>query len=149
MNNSLTLICLVHGDDPTQHVFEVKVIKTDTIASLKDLIKNKKTPEFDDISSDKLILWKVNIPHDDLGTLDLSRGIKTIGEKLSPFHKVSKVFLSGILDEHLHIIIERPSRRTTSRAPSLHTPSPPRTPSPRPLGKYNIKNIETDYLLDY
>ncbi|KAF9962757.1 hypothetical protein BGZ73_002633, partial [Actinomortierella ambigua] len=54
---TLTLFCLVDGE-ATSNAFPVKVAPDDSIGSLKDAIKVKKTPEFDDIAADKLTLWR-------------------------------------------------------------------------------------------
>ncbi|KAG0249397.1 hypothetical protein BGZ95_007560, partial [Linnemannia exigua] len=60
-NNPLTLFCLVDGL-PSSRALEIEVSKTRTIAHLKDLIKAKQTPAFDDITVDQLNLWRVSIP---------------------------------------------------------------------------------------
>ncbi|KAG0351305.1 hypothetical protein BGZ54_003326, partial [Gamsiella multidivaricata] len=59
--NALTLFCLVDGES-TANVFLVKATSISTIAELKDLIKAKKTPRFDDIAADELAIWRVSIP---------------------------------------------------------------------------------------
>jgi hypothetical protein len=59
--SQLDLNCLVLGDDISAgHVFSVKIAKSETVGGLKDTIKDKKTPEFDDHAADCLDLWKVN-----------------------------------------------------------------------------------------
>ncbi len=35
-----------------------------SVGSLKDAVKEKKKPEFDHVSADTLVLWKVSIPVD-------------------------------------------------------------------------------------
>ncbi|KAF9314604.1 hypothetical protein BG003_003982 [Podila horticola] len=60
-DNLMRLFCLVNGE-PTSNAFPVEIKSTKTIGDLKDLIKTKKTPEFDDIAADKLTLWRVTIP---------------------------------------------------------------------------------------
>ncbi|KAG0363331.1 hypothetical protein BGZ54_008200 [Gamsiella multidivaricata] len=59
-DDSLTLLCLVDGL-PSSKAFEIEVSATRTVAHLKDLIKTKQTPAFDDITVDQLILWSVAI----------------------------------------------------------------------------------------
>ncbi|KAF9344808.1 hypothetical protein BGX26_003865, partial [Mortierella sp. AD094] len=58
-DNFFTLFCLVDGDATP---FSIKIPSSDTVDSLKDAIKVKKSPEFDDIAADKLALWHVSIP---------------------------------------------------------------------------------------
>ena len=60
-NNSLTLFCLVDGE-ATSNAFSIKIPSSGTVDDLKDLIKTKKVPEFDNIAADKLALWRVSIP---------------------------------------------------------------------------------------
>jgi hypothetical protein len=108
MSKKITLFCFVHGDDPTEHAFAVEVAETDTVSKLKELIKSKKSPKFDDIAADELMLWKVNIPSNELAMLDPKPDVQTLGVKLSPLSKISKAFPDGVEDEHLHVIVVRP-----------------------------------------
>jgi hypothetical protein len=50
---------LVLGDDPS-HIFEIKIAPTESVSALKELIKEKKSPQFDDVPADYLKLWKVS-----------------------------------------------------------------------------------------
>ncbi|RUS21334.1 hypothetical protein BC937DRAFT_92985 [Endogone sp. FLAS-F59071] len=61
MSNIVSLFCLVRGESP-QRAFKVRISKRNNVSDLKDLIKEKKTPRFNDIAADELTLWKVNIP---------------------------------------------------------------------------------------
>ncbi|KAI1288806.1 hypothetical protein EDD11_009648 [Mortierella claussenii] len=58
-NNLLTLFCVVDGES---RPFSVKIESTETISALKDEIKKKKSPRFDDVAADELTLWSVSIP---------------------------------------------------------------------------------------
>ena len=60
---SITLFCLVKGNT-TANAFSVKISRDEPISELKDAIKAKKAPEFDNFPADKLKLWKVEIPGD-------------------------------------------------------------------------------------
>ncbi|KAF9308194.1 hypothetical protein BG003_011449, partial [Podila horticola] len=64
MDNRMSLFYLVDGE-ATSNAFPVEIESTKTIDDLKDLIKNKKTPRFDDIAADELTLWRVSIPDAD------------------------------------------------------------------------------------
>ncbi|KAF9921492.1 hypothetical protein BGZ67_000422, partial [Mortierella alpina] len=57
MTNRITLFCLVDGE-ATSHAFPVKVCPDDTVGDLKELIKIKQAPAFDDITANNLTLWK-------------------------------------------------------------------------------------------
>jgi len=53
-----TLLCWVIGT-PTKQTFAVKVGHDDIWDTVKDVIKKKVKPEFDDIAASTLDLWKV------------------------------------------------------------------------------------------
>ncbi|KAK3843871.1 MAG: hypothetical protein J3R72DRAFT_102512 [Linnemannia gamsii] len=58
-DNLLTLFCLVDGDSVP---FSVDIDTSKTVDHLKDAIKTKKAPRFDDVAADELTLWRVSIP---------------------------------------------------------------------------------------
>ncbi|KAF9078942.1 hypothetical protein BGX23_005644, partial [Mortierella sp. AD031] len=60
-DNRFNLFCLVNGE-ASSNAFSIKIPSTDTVDDLKDLIKTKKAPRFDDVAADELTLWKVSIP---------------------------------------------------------------------------------------
>ncbi|KAG2335302.1 hypothetical protein BDR05DRAFT_624489 [Suillus weaverae] len=102
------LNCIVLGDDPSHNIFVVDIAPKQTVADLKDLIKDKKKPEFDHVAADRLKLWKVKLPVDDalkntLESLELNKL-----ESPSPVKKLQKVFSEIPEDEHLHIVIQGP-----------------------------------------
>ena len=108
----ITLFCLVQ-DESITNVFSVKIPPTDTVDDLKELIKKKKAPEFDTIAADKLKLWKVNINIDNasavLKDLVLENNEEKGVQELIPVKKIFKVFPEEPDEEHIHIIVERPS----------------------------------------
>ncbi|KAG0275215.1 hypothetical protein BGZ96_003876, partial [Linnemannia gamsii] len=55
----LNFLCLVDGESTS---FPVGIESTKTIGDLKDEIKAKQSPDFDDIVANKLTLWRVSIP---------------------------------------------------------------------------------------
>ncbi|KIL58322.1 hypothetical protein M378DRAFT_333200 [Amanita muscaria Koide BX008] len=75
MSTAIVIWCLVFGDDP-ESIFPVDIEATKTVVELKDAIKEKKKPDFDDIDAAKLDLFRVSIPFEDrwfekLNNLDL------------------------------------------------------------------------------
>ena len=77
-HRNLEIHCLVVGEDAA-NVFPVKISKSETVGILKEMIKEKKKPQFDDFAADTLVLWKVSIPDNDnlqqnLDTLNLNEG---------------------------------------------------------------------------
>ena len=59
MSNILELNCWVLGDAP-RRVFPVKIASSETVGYLKEAIKEKMKPVFDDITANSLDLWKVS-----------------------------------------------------------------------------------------
>ncbi|KAG0271276.1 hypothetical protein BGZ96_005894, partial [Linnemannia gamsii] len=109
-DNLLTLFCLVDGL-PSSRAFEIEVSKTRTIAHLKDRIKTKQTPAFDDITVDQLNLWRVSIPiidEDDNLPILLDNVANKDKKKLGPATRLSKVYPEDIPEETVHIIVQRP-----------------------------------------
>jgi hypothetical protein len=108
-----TLFCVVEGES-TSNAFPVEIEPTKSIGSLKDAIKTKKSPRFNDIAADKLKLYKVSIPvvatrREDEITLDPQS--KSKGE-LSPVTRISKVFAEEPPEETIHIIVQRSGNAT-------------------------------------
>ncbi|KAK3836796.1 MAG: hypothetical protein J3R72DRAFT_526112 [Linnemannia gamsii] len=133
-NNPLTLFCLVDGL-PSSRAFEIEVSKTRTIAHLKDLIKAKQTPAFDDITVDQLNLWRVSIPiieEDDALPILLDNVADKDKKKPGPATRLSKVFPEDLPEETVHIIVQRP--------PQVHAPVPARPSTPQ------LKSISTDHV---
>ncbi|KAG0069695.1 hypothetical protein BGZ92_004625 [Podila epicladia] len=60
-DNCLTLFCLVDGV-AMSNAFSIKIPSSDSVDDLKDLIKAKQSPDFDDIVANNLALWRVMIP---------------------------------------------------------------------------------------
>lgn len=107
-----TIFCLVHGE-PVTNAFPVDIDECKTISHLKKLIKSEKQNEFHDIATDKLKLWKVNIPADNSSALEnlvLENNEENGTQELLPVKKISKV-LPNPAEEHIHIIVERPARK--------------------------------------
>jgi Crinkler effector protein N-terminal domain len=58
-SDHLTLECCVYRRDAS-HVFPVEIAWATTVGALKDAIKDKRKPEFDDVAADSLDLWVVS-----------------------------------------------------------------------------------------
>jgi len=87
----------------------VDVSKDLLVGDLKDRIKTKKAPRFDDIAADELVLWKVNIPGDREEMLRNlvfeDREVDGIMEMLA-MKKIGKYFLNSPEDERIHVIVQ-------------------------------------------
>jgi hypothetical protein len=106
-NRILELNCLVQGDN-LRNAFPVKVDITETVGTLKELIKDKKKHAFQHVDTNTLVLWKVSIPangplHDDPTILGLSEG-----ESLQPLEELSEVFSMSLPRKHIHVVVRAP-----------------------------------------
>ncbi|KAF9965921.1 hypothetical protein BGZ70_003799, partial [Mortierella alpina] len=83
------------GGEATCNAFSVKAPSSATVGDLKDLIKTKKTPRFDDVDADELTIWRVSIAIiDDNDELPILLNIVPDSErkKLGPATRLFKVF---------------------------------------------------------
>ena len=140
MTNTTILFCLIHDDDPTQCAFPIKVSTTDTVGDLKELIKAKKAPRFNDIAPDELTLWRVNIPQDELATLDPKTDVQELSDKLSPLDEIQDIYPEGVRRKYLHIITVRPAIVASNSNIQNITPSNS-TQKIKPQGKYTYQII--------
>ncbi|KAH7028519.1 hypothetical protein BKA57DRAFT_431333 [Linnemannia elongata] len=116
--NYLTLFCLVDGE-PTFNAFPVEIESTKTIGNLKDLIKTKKAPRFDDVAADELTLWRVSIPDDDNDDeipIVLGNVNNKDKKKLRATRGLLEVFPDKPPKNTIHVIVQRP--------PPVHVPVP-------------------------
>jgi hypothetical protein len=107
-DNFLTLFCIVDGESTS---FPAVIDPTKTVGELKDEIKTKKAPEFDDIAADKLSLWKVEIPDDDDDEeipILLNAVSTKDKKKLKASRELKKFFTEPPPKETIHIIVQRP-----------------------------------------
>ena len=102
------------NNNPTEHVVQVKIDYNETVAFLKDLIKDKHHRTLADVEACDLILWKCSIP---CGGPELKETLNTIHfgdtdsslERLEPFKRLSKLFSTSLPDETIHILVQVPA----------------------------------------
>ncbi|KAF9102644.1 hypothetical protein BGX29_004353 [Mortierella sp. GBA35] len=61
MAKAVRLFCLLDRQT-TERAFSVKTDSTDPIGHLKQLIKEARVPQFNDVAADEFTLWKVSVP---------------------------------------------------------------------------------------
>src|ERR1044072_7001835 len=108
---SITLLCLVKGNK-TANAFAVEIDSGKLVSHLKDAIKAKKSPVFDNFPADELKLWKKEIPDDQdhlLSNLTLNDGDELLATK-----KISKYFPDSPPEEHIHVLVSPPEATTAS-----------------------------------
>lgn len=90
------------------HVFPVKIASTESVGTLKELIRDKKKYAFERVDADDLKLWKVSIPVDD----DFRENVNKAGlgdeATLSPVDGLTDVFSGPPTPKFLHIIVRSP-----------------------------------------
>ena len=108
---SITLLCLVKGNT-LANAFPVDIDKDQLVGHLKDAIKVKKSPEFDNFSADRLKLWKVMIP-DDQDDL-LSNLTLNDGDELLATREIGDYWTEKPPKRNIHVIVSPPESTTTT-----------------------------------
>ena len=104
---SFALFCLVKGNT-TANAFEVCIEKDKSLSKLKEFIKKKKAPRFDDIPADELKLWKVEIRDD----RDSELASPALDVELLATRDVGD-YWSAPPKRHIHVIVEPPVQIST------------------------------------
>ncbi|OJA11766.1 hypothetical protein AZE42_06317 [Rhizopogon vesiculosus] len=106
MSNTFKLNCFVVGSDP-KHIFSIEIPVSKTVYTLKTVIKEKRKPEFDDVDTDYVDIWKVDLPVD--STLECNLGSLKLDprQRLFSVVRLSKLFLDLPETSHLNIVVQR------------------------------------------
>jgi hypothetical protein len=101
----LSLNCLVQVDGEPNQICTVKILKTENVSTLKDLIKEKQSPRLNHVAASELILSQVSLPVDD----GLEESLKNVNlTPLKPFLPLSEVF-PRVEENRLHIVVQAPA----------------------------------------
>ena len=103
----LELNCLVNEDGP-RHTFTVKISKTESVSTLKEVIKKFLSPLFDNVPVNSFVLWKVSVPVDEKFQASLGRLSLVEEESLLPVEDLSNIFPDLPVKRHLHLVVQRP-----------------------------------------
>ncbi|CAG8541901.1 9942_t:CDS:2 [Paraglomus occultum] len=113
---TLTLSCLLMGDDPYANVFTVDIDDNKLVSHLKKAIKQEQPQTFANVDSKNLKLWKVNIPLDEpepnLSLTTTNKFNITIREGLpdvkllSAWDDISDYFSGQPPKKHVHIVVQ-------------------------------------------
>ncbi|KAI8356289.1 hypothetical protein B0O80DRAFT_497003 [Mortierella sp. GBAus27b] len=123
---NLKIWCLVNGMS-SKEAFSVKIPSDDTVDDLKDLIKAKQAPKFDDIVASSLTLWKASISWDSPNTIKLDEPPPE--DTLNPRAKLESVYPQGQGSNDCIIVQPPPSDDERQSDPgSLSDGSRPATP---------------------
>ena len=95
-------------DDDCKQAFEVEIGKAKSVSALREVIKEKTRPKFDDIPAASLSLWKASVPIN----RDLKKYVEALNlvddDSLYSYEILSDIFSSGLERRSVHIIIDRP-----------------------------------------
>lgn len=84
-------------------MFSVKINKEETVATLKDIIRDKHPRAFGDVDVTSLKLWKISIPcdkEDEFQTLTFQEK-----DKLLAFRVIEDYWNEETLKNHIHVIV--------------------------------------------
>ena len=98
---SLSLNCLIHGEVQEQ-MFTVKILKTENVSILKDLIKEKKASRLEHVDASDLDLFQVSLPKG--GNVD---AILQNTQPLDSLLPLSRGFPS-VEENYLHVVVRAP-----------------------------------------
>ena len=104
---SITLLCLVKGNT-TANAFPVDINKDQLVGHLKEAIKAKKAPEFDNFPADRLKLWKVSIPGDQDD--QLRNLILQDSDELLAINDIVDYWPTSPPKKHIHVIVKLPRK---------------------------------------
>ena len=102
--STLSINCLLLGSDSSE-VFEVEILKTKKVSSLKDLIKEKQSPRLNHVVASELTVWKVSLPVD---TITPELTVEACKKLQSP-EKISSIFGDALVAKHVHILVQAPT----------------------------------------
>ncbi|KAI5994697.1 hypothetical protein EDD15DRAFT_2165643 [Pisolithus albus] len=113
---SLTLNCLLLPADEhrpfvvgtsrnrSSNLFDVHILKTQSVSTLKDLIKETLSPKLNHVVAAELTIWKVSVPLDNIPPELTVNNV----QPLEPLTKISSVFSEALVDGHIHVLVQAP-----------------------------------------
>lgn len=125
---TIPLYCFVIGDSPKQNVFHVDVDLTSRVSHLKEVIKEKKRPNLEHLSADRLVLYAVSISIGNLmQAVEESALLGPHFEKreMIPVEELSQSndiwAPNGIFEaSYIHILVQTPQYGKSSLASRVH-----------------------------
>ncbi|KAG2053973.1 hypothetical protein BDR06DRAFT_1008163 [Suillus hirtellus] len=118
------------------------------VGDLKEVIKNKKRPVFDHVATDRLELWKVDLPIDEMIQQNLNNLTLDPMKSLSPVDEIIEIFPDTPPCKYLHMIIQCPpavvDRQIAYLKKGVGTPLAGAKPS-----AFSIKQDQQEYLCNH
>ncbi|KAI5994670.1 hypothetical protein EDD15DRAFT_2575182 [Pisolithus albus] len=88
----------------SSRIFSVNILKTQSVSALKDLIKEKRSPQLNYLVAAELTVWKVSLPLDNIPPELTVNNV----QPLEPLTKISSVFSEALEDGHIHVLVQPP-----------------------------------------
>ncbi|KAI6026740.1 hypothetical protein BKA83DRAFT_4247357 [Pisolithus microcarpus] len=101
--STLDLNCFIFGDDPSK-TFDVEILNTKSVSTLKNLIKEKLSPKLNHVAVTDLTVWRVSLPADSI-TQELTAA-DIPGQPLCSVTRISSIFTEAPVDEYVHILVQ-------------------------------------------
>ncbi|KAF9322573.1 hypothetical protein BG006_002284, partial [Podila minutissima] len=105
------LFCVVEGET-SSNAFPVETESSKTTGDLKDLIKAKKTNNFQGVDANELTLWSVSISDEEERTMLLDNVPERT--KLKATRDISEAFTEEFPKKTIHTIVEHPPQDQSS-----------------------------------
>ncbi|KAG0374252.1 hypothetical protein BGX24_010637 [Mortierella sp. AD032] len=119
-DSRINLFC-VADEETLSNAFPVEIESSKTTGDLRDLIKAKKAPRFDDVDANRFTLWQVLVPINGNDNNNLSVLLVKVPDKdrkkLGPATRLSKVFPEDLPDETVHLIVQPPLQQSGPASP--------------------------------
>ncbi|GBB90267.1 hypothetical protein RclHR1_17160007 [Rhizophagus clarus] len=115
---SITLLCLVKRNT-IANAFPVHIDGNSLVGDLKDAIKAKKAPEFDNFLADRLKLWKVMIPSDQDD--QLRNLILQDSDELLAINDIGDYWSTSPPKKHIHVIVKLPRNSQLGRGVVMYS----------------------------
>lgn len=109
----LRLFCYVRGDHYNQ-AFEVKIGKEESVSSLKEAIKEKKSKTYHEVDADSLVLWAFSVSYNESIKESVERLDLDYDKSLEPLDSLSDIFSSELEKKSIHVVVDPPSLREFS-----------------------------------
>ncbi|KXS14994.1 hypothetical protein M427DRAFT_32712 [Gonapodya prolifera JEL478] len=101
-SSTIRLACLLLGENVT---FEVSIVPSSSVDSLKEAIKAKLTPKLSEIAASDLELWKANIAYAARASIREESLRKE--DVMEPLDEISEYFRLPPPKKHIHVIMDR------------------------------------------
>ncbi|KAF9345278.1 hypothetical protein BGX26_003324 [Mortierella sp. AD094] len=109
---TIKLFCIIDGDSTA---FSVKIEPEDSVDDLKDAIKKKQSPLFDDIRASDLILWSVDVADEGIPVhLD---HVESKTQLAKSTKSIKIVFGENLAADTIHCIDRRPAAAVLEPTP--------------------------------